>query len=247
MPETHDNAQLHRFEHPLHFEVSDLRVVSELYLGGEEGQQEAPIDRRILGTAKLDPEYVAIKDGPHQTNEFLLEIKSQEYSSLVQQSRELRTKFGAPPDDISTEDKLATIASMYHIEREVSEVGVLWDTSWSLSVTVSHVAFEGFVDAMRRDRANKMYLSLQLSNLLTDESPEPTPFWQRAPAHLIMKETRPWGYVSLLALVHEAELPPVDPADLPKGTSFGRRIFRGLLSLGGWAIIISLGFYFLTI
>jgi len=243
MTETYDSNELHPFEYPLHFAVNDLRVVSELNLDGEEGQQEALVDRRILGTARLDPRYVAMIDGEHLTNEFSLSIKSDDYSSIVQHNRELRAKFGDLPRDFYTEDQLATIAGISHIEREVSEVGVLWDTSWSLSVTVSHGALAGFVEAIRQDRANKMHLSLQLSNLLTDENPEPTPFWQREPAHLFMKETRPWGYVSSLAVVHEAEPPPADPAESPQRLPLGRRILRGLLALAGWAIIISVGFY----
>ena len=242
MTETYDSNELHPFEYPLHFKVSDLRVVSELNLDGEEGQQEAPVDRRILGAAKLDPRYVAMIDGAHQTTEFLLSIDSDDYSSIVQRNRELRAKFGDLPRDFHTEDQLATIAGISHIEREVSEVGVLWDTSWSLSVTVSHGALAGFVEAIRHDKANKMHLSLQLKNLLTDENPEPTPFWQREPAHLFMKETRPWGDVSNLALVHEAEPPRADPAESPQRLSLGRKVLRGLLTLAGWAIIISVGF-----
>jgi len=243
MTETTDNADLSPFEYPLHFEVTDLLVVSELDLDGDAGKQEAPVERRILGTAKLDPRYVAMIDGAHLTNEFSLSIESEDYSSIVQRNREMRAKFGDLPRDFHTEDQLATIAGISHIEREVSEVGILWDTNWSLSVTVSHGALEEFLQAIRHDRANKIHLSVQLNNLLTDESPEPKPFWQREPAHLFMKETRPSGYVSSLAVVHEAEPPPADPAESPQRLSLGRRILRGLLALAGWAIIISVGFY----
>lgn len=246
MTETYNTSELHPFEYPLHFEVNDLRVVSELNLDGEEGQQEAPIDRRILGKARLDPRYVAMIHGEYLTNEFSLSIESDDYSSIVQHSRELRAKFGDPPRDFQTKDQLATIAGISHIEREVSEVGILWDTNWSLSVTVSHGALEEFLQAIRHDRANKIHLSVQLNNLLTDESLEPTPFWQREPAHLFMKEAGPWGYVSNLVLVHEAEPPRADPAESQQRLSLGRRILRGLLTLAGWAIIISLGFYVLS-
>ena len=241
MTETYDSNELHPLEHPLHFKVSDLRVISELNLDGEEGQQEAPVDRRILGTARLDPRYVAMIDGEHLTNEFSLSIESDDYQSIVMHNRELRATFPDLPRDFHTKDKLATSAAILHTEREISEVGVLWDTSWSLFVTVSHAALASFVEAIRQDRANVMHLSMQLKNLRTNEKPG-TLSWEKGPEYLYMEESRPWGYVSNLALTHEAEPPRADPAESPQRLSLGRKILRGLLTLAGWAIIISIGF-----
>ena len=225
--------ELHPFEAPLHFEVSNLRIISDLNLDGEEGQQEALMDMRVLGTAKLDPRYLALKDGAYLTNELSLSIDSDDYSAIVQSNREIRDKYGEPPRSWIATDTLATAASIQHIEKDVSEVvGVLWDENWNISVTISHDALAGVIGSIRKDKANLMTLSLQLKHLRTDESPEPTAFWQRDPACLFLEKVRPYGYVCRMNLFRRPEAPAELQSELPaKGIQKRRYFVVGLIIL----------------
>jgi hypothetical protein len=235
------DAELFPFEHPLHFKVSNLRVISDLNLDGEEGQQEALMDMRVLGAAKLDPRYLALKDGAYLTNELSLSIDSDDYSTIVQSNREIRDKHGEPPRTWIATDTLATAASITHVEREVSELGtVLWDENWHISVTISHDALAGVIESIRLDKANQMTLSLQLKHLRTDESPELTAFWQRDPACLFMEEVSPYGHVCRLNLLHRPEAPVEMQSELPAEGMPKRRYFAAgliVLLLIGYALI----------
>ena len=165
------DGELLPFEDPLNFEVSNLRIISDLNLDGEKGQQEALMAMRVMGTAKLDPSYLALKDGISLTNELSLCIDSDDYSAIVESNREIREKHGEPPRSWTATDTLATVAGIQHVEEQVSEMtGILCEETWQIWVTISHDALNGVIESIRQDKANMMTLCLMLKHIRTDEA-----------------------------------------------------------------------------
>ena len=208
MNDTSESGELHPFDAPLHFTVENLRVSGHLNLDGEEGKQEPPFEFAAAGLAALDTDrYLGIKHGSARCSHFDLRIVSENYSDIVSRNREIRERFGSPEFELMATDTLATNAAIYHVEREVSEVGVLWGEMWSLQVTLPLEAFRGLVESIRSDNANVMNLSLRLQNLLTEEDPkEVTLFWDRKQTFLYMQELPPYGYVSQMAVSRKFEV-----------------------------------------
>ena len=181
-------------------------------------------------------------DGSALTTELSLAIESEKYSAIVARNRELREQLGDDfPRDFHTHDTLATGATISHVEREVSEVGVLWEENWTLNLTISHNVLESLIDAIRYEGANTMALSVQFKNLLTDQNPEEFKFFfHRKPDHLHLEKVSPWGYVTHLQFSHQPTPITQHQLEQQQTTSFGRKI---LLVIGGgfkWLLIISL-------
>ena len=208
MNDASESGELHPFDAPLHFTVENLRVSGHLNLEGEEGEQEPPFEFAVAGLAALDTDrYHGIKHGSAHCSHFDLRIVSENYSDIVSRNREIRERFGSPEFELMATDTLATNAAIYHVEREVSEVGVLWGEMWSLKVTLPQEAFKGLVESIRSDNVNFMNLSVRLQNLLTEEDPkEVTYAWDRKQSSLYMQELPPFGYVSQMAVTREIEV-----------------------------------------
>ena len=238
-----ENITLFPFEHPVHFTVRDLRITSELDLSGEAGEREAPICKMVAGTAKLDDRHGAMVDGSAVTTELSLAIESDEYTSIVALNRELRDQFGDDfPRDFHTNDTLATGATISHVEREVSEVGVLWEEKWTLYLKISHSVLESLIDAIRYEGVNTMALSVQFKNLLTDQNHEEFKFFfDRKPDHLHLEKVSPWGYVTHLSFSHQPTPITQHQFEQQQTTSFGRKIMLVIGAIFGWLLIISLG------
>ena len=229
MNDTSEAGELHPFDAPLHFTVENLRVSGHLNLEGDEGQHEPPFEIAVAGVAALDTDrYLGIKHGSAHCGHFDLRIVSENYADIVSNNREIRERFGSPEFDLMATDTLATDAAIYHVEREVSEVGVLWDEMWSLQVTLPQEAFKGLVESIRSDNVNVMNLSVRLQNLLTEEDPkEVTFFWERQQTFLYMQELSPFGYVSQMAVSRKMEV-----AEPHISVAKTRRTWRFWLGLG---------------
>ena len=244
MTDDAEKITLFPFEYPVHFVVTDLRITSELDLDGEAGEQEAPICKIVVGTARLEDRYAAMVDGSALTTELSLAVVSEEYSAIVARNRELREQVGDDfPQDFHTNDTLATIASISHIEKEVSEVGVLWEENWALRLTVSHNVLESLIDAIRHEGANIMALSVQFKNLRTDEDHKEFKFFfDRKLEYLHLEEDQPWGYVTHLQFSNRPAPVVQHQSEQQQTTSFGRKILLVVGGIFGWLLIISLGF-----
>lgn len=229
MSDASEPGELHPFDYPLHFTVENLRVSGHLNLNGEAGEQEPLFEFAVAGLAVLDTEaYLGIEHGSARCSHFDLRVVSENYADIVSKNREIRERFGAPEFELMATDTLATDAAIYHVEREVSEVGVLWGEMWSLRVSLPQEAFKGLIESIRSDKVNVMNLSVRLQNLLTKEDPkEVTYFWNREQSFLYMQELPPFGYVSQMAVSRKLEV--AEPQITVAKT---RRTWRFWLGLG---------------
>jgi len=159
---------------PVWLTVRSLQVVSSMATFEEE-DKEPQLETSIQGVAQFSRNLGigVIGDTGTYTKEVGFSISSQNYRDIVEHRKQLIEKHRVDDDiNLFCNDKLGTSVYITYMYSEYSEVGKLWDESWSVILEVPDNLMKQLLGAIQFDRIDAMEVGLQLLNVYTDKDPD---------------------------------------------------------------------------
>lgn len=164
--------ELMEFNFPIWLHAEALRVVISMETFEEEGKAPT-LCKTVQGAATLSRNPgISIIDKPETyTDTINLVIESLNYDDIAKVRKERIKRYGSDDDiSLNCEDKLATDAILSHREAEYSEVGKLWDESWTLHLLLPENLMNELLNSIASGQIEIIELGVKLVRIYEEKS-----------------------------------------------------------------------------